>query len=317
MGETSLEGKVAIVTGAGRGIGREEALALAAAGARVVVNDLGSAWTGEGSDRRPAEDVVAEIEAAGGSAVANFDDVTDPAAAERLVQQAIDTFGDLDILVNNAGILRDGMVFSIDPQQWQSVVNVHLMGHFLPTRAATAYWREQAKAGDSVPHRTIVNTSSESGLFGNAAQSNYDAAKLGIASFTIAVAKETAKYNVTCNAIAPRARTRLTTTTFSGSSREGEFGEVAEDVFDAMDPANIAPFVAYLATDHASDITGQTFIVYGGIVGRVRMPHLDTYILKDGRWTIEELVEAREGLFGEFAPGHFEGPKGFARLPRH
>ena len=172
------------------------------------MNDLGSAWTGEGSDRRPAEDVVAEIEAAGGSAVANFDDVTEAAAAERLVQQAVDTFGDLDILVNNAGILRDGMVFSIDPQEWQSVVNVHLMGHFLPTRAATAYWRERAKSGDAVPHRTIVNTSSESGLFGNAAQSNYDAAKLGIASFTIAVAKETAKYNVTCNAIAPRACTR-------------------------------------------------------------------------------------------------------------
>jgi NAD(P)-dependent dehydrogenase (short-subunit alcohol dehydrogenase family) len=315
--DLELEGKVAVVTGAGRGIGREEALALAAAGARVVVNDLGSTWTGEGNDRRPAEDVVAEIEAAGGDAVANFDDVTDPAAAERLVQQAVDTFGDLDILVNNAGILRDGMIFTIDPEEWRSVVNVHLIGHFLPTRAATAYWRERAKSDGSTRHRAIVNTSSESGLFGNAAQSNYDAAKLGIASFTIAVAKETTKYNVTCNAIAPRARTRLTTTTFEGSSREGEFGEVDGDVFDAMDPANIAPFVTYLATDHARDITGQVFIVYGGIVGRVRMPHLETYIIKDGRWSIEELAEARADLFKELGPDHFEGPKGFARLPRH
>jgi NAD(P)-dependent dehydrogenase (short-subunit alcohol dehydrogenase family) len=189
------------------------------------------------------------------------------------------------------------------------------MGHFLPTRSATAYWRERAKTDGTTRHRTIVNTSSESGLFGNAGQSNYDAAKMGIAAFTIAVAKETVKYGVTCNAIAPRARTRLTTTTFAGSSREGEFAET-QDGFDAMDPANIAPFVTFLATDHAVDITGQTFIVYGGIVGRVRLPHLDAYIAKDGRWTVEELAEARDALFAEFGPGHYEGPRGHARLPR-
>jgi NAD(P)-dependent dehydrogenase (short-subunit alcohol dehydrogenase family) len=306
---------VAIVTGGGRGIGREEALALAAHGARVVVNDLGSAWDGEGRDRRPADAVVAEIEAAGGRAAANFDDVTDAASAERLVAQAIETFGDVDILVNNAGILRDGMVFSIDPAQWASVISVHLLGHFLPTRFVTAYWRERAKADGATRHRTIINTTSESGLFGNAGQSNYDAAKMGITSFTMAVAKETAKYGVTCNAIAPRARTRLTTTTFAGSAREGEFG-AAEGPFDAMDPANIAPFVVFLASDDARDITGQTFIVYGGIVGRVRLPHLDTFIMKRGRWTVEELAAAREELFKNHGPGHLEGPKGFARLPR-
>jgi NAD(P)-dependent dehydrogenase (short-subunit alcohol dehydrogenase family) len=207
------------------------------------------------------------------------------------------------------------MIFSIDPDEWARVIGVHLMGHFLPTRFATAYWRQRAKADGITRHRTIVNTSSESGLFGNAGQSNYDAAKMGIASFTIAVAQETVKYGVTCNAIAPRARTRLTTTTFTGTAREDEFGP-AEGKFDAMDPGNIAPFVVFLATDAASDITGQTFIVYGGIVGRVRLPHLDSYIMKDGRWTVEELTEAREGLFKEHAPDHLEGPKGFARLPR-
>jgi NAD(P)-dependent dehydrogenase (short-subunit alcohol dehydrogenase family) len=309
-----LDGKVAIVTGAGRGIGREEALLLASEGAKVVVNDLGGSWEGEGADTGPAADVAQEILAAGGEAAANTDDVSTAAGAQRLVDQAVETFGSLDILVNNAGILRDGMIFSIDPEVWESVIRVHLMGHFLPTHFATAYWRAQSKAGVE-RHRSVINTTSESGLFGNAGQSNYDAAKLGIVSFTVAVAKETVKYGVNCNAVAPRARTRLTTATFDGTSRGGEFGEAAE-AFDAMDPGNIAPFVGYLASDGATDITGQCFILYGGTVGRVRLPHLTNFIAQEARWSIDELEQRREELFEAVGPAQYEGPRGYAKLPR-
>jgi NAD(P)-dependent dehydrogenase (short-subunit alcohol dehydrogenase family) len=309
-----LDGKVAIVTGAGRGIGREEALALSAQGAKVVVNDMGGSWSGEGSDERPAQEVCDQIIAAGGEATANFDNVATVDGADRLVRQAIDGYGTVDVLINNAGILRDSMVFSADPTEWSSVIDVHLMGHFLPTRAVTAYWRAQSKEGNT-SHRSIVNTTSESGLFGNAGQSNYDAAKLGIVSFTVAVAKETAKYGVTVNAVAPRARTRLTTTTFDGSNRADEFKPV-EGVFDAMDPSNIAPFVTYLATDDAADITGQTFIVYGGIVAHVRMPHLSDLIMKDGQWTVEEFAAQKAGLFKEIASDSYESIRGYARLPK-
>lgn len=309
-----LDGKVAIVTGAGRGIGREEALALAAEGAKVIVNDMGGDWNGVGTDQRPAAEVCDEIAAFGGAAVPNFDNVATDEGASRLVSQAIDTYGGLDVLINNAGILRDSMVFSSDPKEWASVLDVHLMGHYLPTRAATAYWREQSKAGN-VSHRTIVNTTSESGLFGNVGQSNYAAAKLGIVGLTLAVAKETSKYGVTVNAVAPRARTRLTTTTFEGSNRSGEFSTV-EGVFDAMDPSNIAPFVCFLATDAAVDVTGQAFIVYGGTVAHVRLPRLGAMISKAGKWTVDELVAERAGLFKETAPDLLEGPRGYARLPK-
>jgi NAD(P)-dependent dehydrogenase (short-subunit alcohol dehydrogenase family) len=311
---TNLEGRVAIVTGAGRGIGRGEALALAAQGAKVVVNDLGGSWNGGGTDQRPAATVAEQIVALGGDAVPNFNNVTDPAGAEALITQAVDTFGRLDVLVNNAGILRDGMIFSIDPSDWAAVVNMHLMGHFLPTRSAAQHWRAQSKAGNT-SHRAIINTTSESGLFGNAGQSNYDAAKMGIVSFTIAVARETAKYGVTVNAIAPRARTRLTTTTFEGSGRAGEFAEAAEE-FDAMDPDNIAPFVAYLATDHAKDITAQTFIVCGGAVGHVKLPQVSDILFKKGRWTVDELAERSNELFKNLGPDVYEGPRGYARLPK-
>jgi NAD(P)-dependent dehydrogenase (short-subunit alcohol dehydrogenase family) len=309
-----LDGKVALVTGAGRGIGRGEALALAAAGAKVVVNDFGGSWNGEGSDDRPAAEVAEEIRAAGGEAVANFGSVTDPADADAMVAQALESFGRLDILVNNAGILRDGMVFSIEPDEWFSVVQMHLMGHFLPTRAAGRHWRERGKEGD-ISHRVIVNTTSESGLFGNAAQSNYDAAKMGIVGFTIAVSRELAKYGVTANAIAPRARTRLTMGTFEGGDREKEFA-VAEDKFDAMDPDNIAPFVVYLATEAASDVTGQTFIVCGGAVAHVKMPHVSDILFQEGKWTVEELVERSEDLFKNLGRNVYEGPRGYARLPK-
>jgi NAD(P)-dependent dehydrogenase (short-subunit alcohol dehydrogenase family) len=309
-----LDCRVAIVTGGGRGIGRGEALALAAQGAAVVVNDMGGSWQGEGADDRAAADVCDEIVGRGGRASPNFSDISSVDGAATLIDQALDTYGRLDILVNNAGFLRDAMVFNADPDEWRSVVNVHLIGHFLTTRLAAAHWRAEAKEGRISP-RTIVNTTSESGLFGNAAQSNYDAAKMGIVSMTIAVAKELQKYGVTVNAIAPRARTRLTSTTFENSSRAGEF-ETIEAGFDAMDPENIAPFVTFLATADASDITGQTFIVYGGLVAHVRMPHLSDVIVKEGRWTVEEIAERKAELFKELAPNHYEGPRGYARLPK-
>lgn len=309
-----LDGRVAIVSGAGRGIGRGEALALAEQGAKVVVNDLGGEWDGQGADERPAVAVAEEIVARGGQAVANFDDVTDPDGAQRLVDEACDTFGRLDILVNNAGILRDGMVFSIDPNDWWGVVNMHLMGHFLPTRAAAKHWRAQSKAGDT-SHRAVINTTSESGLFGNAGQSNYDAAKMGIVAFTVAVARETAKYGVTVNAVAPRARTRLTTTTFDNSSRAGEFA-TQERAFDAMDPDNIAPFVTFLATDFAVDVTAQTFIVCGGAVAHVKLPQVSDIAFKQGKWTVDELSERRDELFKNLGPDVYEGPRGYARLPK-
>jgi NAD(P)-dependent dehydrogenase (short-subunit alcohol dehydrogenase family) len=312
----SLEGKVAVVTGAGRGIGRDEAIVLAREGARVVVNDLGAEWDGSGRDANPASEVVDQIRAEGGDAVANFSDVATDRGAAELIAQAVDDFGDLHVLVNNAGILRDGMVFSIEPELWESVIRIHVMGHYLPTRHAATYWRSESKKADETGvHRAIINTTSESGLFGNLGQSNYAAAKLGIVGFTVTVAKELQRYGVTCNAIAPRARTRLTTTTFEGSTRAGEFAE-ANDGFDAMDPANIAPFVAFLGCEAAAHVTGQVFIVYGGAIGRVRLPHLDRVILKEGGWTVEDLADEVPKLFEDVGPAHFEGPRGYPRLPK-
>lgn len=314
----ALTGRVAIVTGGGRGIGRGEALLLASEGAAVVVNDLGVAWDGSETGERPADEVVQEIAEAGGRAVANYADVATEEGAEELIEQALEEFGDLHILVNNAGFLRDGMLFSIEPTLWRSVVDVHVLGHFLPTRKASQYWREQSKAEPDAtpPHRAVICTASESGLFGNPGQTNYDVAKMGLVSFMIAASRELAKYGVTVNAIAPRARTRLTTTTFEDSERAEEFQEV-EAVFDPMDPHNIAPFVVYLATDDAHEITGQTFIVYGGAVARVRMPHVESTIVKHGeRWTVDELSSVAQKLFDELPPNHLEGPRGYARLPK-
>jgi NAD(P)-dependent dehydrogenase (short-subunit alcohol dehydrogenase family) len=310
-----LDGKVAIVTGAGRGIGRGEAISLAAEGAAVVVNDLGGEWQGGGADTRPAQQVVEEITAAGGRAVANFGDVTSVEGADGLVAQALGEFGRLDVLVNNAGILRDSMIFSSEPDEWFSVVNMHLKGHYLPTRAAARHWRERGKAGD-VSHRAIINTTSESGLFGNAAQSNYDTAKMGVVSFTIAVSRELVKYGVTCNAVAPRARTRLTMSTFEGGEREKEFA-VEEDRFDPMHPDNIAPFVTFLGTEAGAGITGQTFILYGGSVGHVRLPQLSDVLFKEGgRLTVDEIADRRGELFENIGPDHYEGPRGYARMPK-
>src|SRR5580658_7554285 len=229
-----LEGKTAIVSGAGRGIGREEALLLASEGAKVVVNDVGASRAGEGNDVHPAEQTVQDIKAAGGEALLNSSDVSSWAGAEALVAQAVDTWGKLDILVNNAGILRDKMSFNMDESDWDDVIRVHLKGHFAPTHHAAVYWRNRAKSGEEVTGR-IINTSSEAGLYGNAGQANYGAAKAGIAALTWILARELGRYGVTSNAIAPRARTRMTENLFGGGMAKTEDGS-----FDAWDPKNIA-----------------------------------------------------------------------------
>jgi NAD(P)-dependent dehydrogenase (short-subunit alcohol dehydrogenase family) len=252
-----LAGKVAIVTGAGRGIGRAEARHLAALRASVVVNDL----PGRGTD--PATDVCAEIVAAGGEAVPNWDDVADMDGAAALVRQAVDTFGGLDILVNNAGILRDRMVFNMGEYEWDTVLRVHLKGHFAPTRWATAYWRERAKGGQPVDAR-IVCTGSSSGLFGNAGQANYAAAKAGIAGFATVVAREMAKYGVTCNTICPIARTRLMAQALEAHGVEDSGTRLGADGSDLLDPAHVARLVGHLVGPGGAGITGQVFIVGGG-----------------------------------------------------
>ena len=284
----ALDGKVAIVTGAGRGIGRGHARLLAAEGARVVVNDLGGAVAGEGADLTPAQEVVQEIVAAGGEAVVNGDDVASWDGAQSLVQQAVDTFGDLNILVNNAGILRDKMSFNMDESDWDAVVRVHLKGHFAPSRFAAAYWRDRAKSGEPTSGR-IINTSSESGLFGNPGQTNYDAAKAGIASMTLALARELHRYGVTVNAIAPRARTRMTENIFRWESGDGKF--------DYYDPENVAPMVAWLASDDAADVTGRVFIVGGDEIYLVQNFTQTNHLQKGGRWTVEEITANKAKLF--------------------
>jgi NAD(P)-dependent dehydrogenase (short-subunit alcohol dehydrogenase family) len=290
----TLDGKVAIVTGAGRGIGRGEAMLMAAEGAKVVVNDLGGEWDGAGADTRFAQQVVDEIKAAGGDAVANYDDVASWDGAQSMVKQAIDTFGQLNILVNNAGILRDKMTFNLDEADWDAVIRVHLKGHFAPTRFAASYWREQSKAGNTIPGR-IINTSSESGLFGNAGQTNYAAAKAGIASMTIALARELARYGVTANAIAPRARTRMT---------EGTFGEIkSKGDFDEWDPNNVAPTVAWLATDDAADVTGQVFVVWGGQVTLMGGWRAENQISQPKQWSVEDLINKKAELFKDRSSG--------------
>jgi NAD(P)-dependent dehydrogenase (short-subunit alcohol dehydrogenase family) len=277
----NLSGKVAIVTGAGRGIGRAHALALAEAGAHVVVNDLGAALSGEGHDDTPAQQVVVEIKAAGGEAAANAENVADFAGAERMVKQALDQFGRLDILVNNAGILRDRMLVNMTEQEWDSVIAVHLKGHFAPTRHAAAYWREQSKAGDKVNGR-VINTSSPSGVFGNIGQSNYGAAKAGIAGFTLIAAQELHRYGVTVNCLAPNARTRMTEETFDmGAPSEG---------FDPLDPSNMSPLVVALSADTAQDITGQVFHVWGGAINALQGWSAGELFSADEKWNADDLL---------------------------
>ena len=278
-----LDGKVAVVTGAGRGIGREHALALARAGAKIVVNDLGASLAGEGADEGPAHDVVREIEALGGEAIADGENVADFAGAKRLIDGAVAAFGRLDILVNNAGILRDRMLVNMEEHEWDAVIEVHLKGHFAPTRHAAAHWRERSKAGEQVAGR-VINTSSPSGVFGNVGQLNYGAAKAGIVGFTLIAAQELQRYGVTVNAIAPNARTRMT---------EAAFGEIPppDDGFDAADPANNSPIVIALCADEAQSITGQVFFIYGGVVNMLGGWQAGELFASDERWDPDALLQ--------------------------
>jgi len=254
-----VEGRVAVPTGAGRGIGREHALMLASHGAKVVVNDLGGATDGSGTDASPAEQVVEEIKAMGGEAVVNGANVSDFAEAKAMIDQAVDTFGGLDILINNAGILRDRMIFSMSESDWDGVIGVHLKGTYAPTHHAANYWRERAKSGEDNDAR-VINTSSPSGIYGNIGQANYGAAKAGIAAFTVITAMELAKYGVTCNALAPAAYTRMT------ADLPG-FSQMDEETKEKLGPRWIANVATWLASPEAAGVTGRIFDVAGQRVG--------------------------------------------------
>ncbi len=284
----ALDGRVAVITGAGRGIGREHALLFAREGASVVVNDLGGANDGSGTDAGPAQQVVDEIIAAGGQAVANTDNVATWDGAEGLVRQAVDAFGRLDVVVNNAGILRDGFIAGLDEKQWDDVIAVHLKGHFAVMRHAAAYWKDRSKAGDQVAG-AIVNTASASGTFlPNAGQANYGAAKAGIAALTLVAAQELERYGVRANCIAPIARTRLTLATPGMGAIFAQ--PVAEGEFDAFNPANISPLVAYLATEKCPH-NGKVFGVQGGSIQELSGWHMTRTTETDGPWTIDEIAE--------------------------
>ena len=291
-----FDGKVVIVTGAGRGIGREEALMFARGGASVIVNDLGGARTGEGSDVGPAQQVVEEIMAEGGRTQANTDDIATWAGGEQIVAQAVETFGGLDILINNAGILRDKMSFNMTEEEWDSVIAVHLKGHFAPARFAAAYWRQQSKGSGESVNAKIVNTSSESGLYGNAGQANYAAAKAGIASMTIVLARELERFGVRVNAIAPVALTRLT---------EDLMGGVVDDTAAkaSLDPANVAAAVGWLASDLSDGVNGQVVKIGGGVCQIVEGWRPVSELKSDVPFTIESIAAGRETLFKASDPG--------------
>jgi len=281
-----LEGRVAVITGAGRGIGREHALLFAAEGAAVVVNDLGGDNTGEGSDAGPASEVVDEIVAAGGRAVANNANVSDWDGAKSLVEQAVSEFGQLDVLVNNAGILRDSFIPGLDESQWDAVIAVHLKGHFATLRHAAEYWKARTKAGDR-PKAAVINTASGSGTtLPNPGQANYGAAKAAIAALTLVAAAELDRYGVRVNAIAPIARTRLTLAT---PGMGNLMAEPDDGSFDLFSPANISPLVAYLAMENCP-ITGHVYAVQGGAISQLGGWHDVATIETDALWQIEDIA---------------------------
>jgi NAD(P)-dependent dehydrogenase (short-subunit alcohol dehydrogenase family) len=279
----SLDGRITIITGAGRGLGRAHALLFAAEGARVVVNDLGA-----GGPSGAAESVVEEIRSAGGEAIANHDDVADWDGGQRLVAAAVDAYGGLDVLVNNAGILRDRALVNMTEQEWDEVTTVHLKGHFVPTRWAASYWRGQAKAG-TPRDAAVVNTSSTSGLLGNPGQTNYGAAKAGVAAFSVICAQELSRYGVRSNCVAPAARTRLTEGTPGLSDMVAPPGDGAG--FDVWDPANVSPIVAHLS-EADCPLNGRTLFVQGGTIRLMEGWRFTDTVEQERRWTIDELREA-------------------------
>ena len=302
----ALDGRVAIITGAGNGLGREHALLFAREGAKVVVNDLGGDAHGEGADLGPAQKVVGEIIAAGGQAVANTDSVADWDGAKRLVDQAVETFGDLHVLVNNAGILRDRMLVNMTERDWDSVMHVHLKGHFCPTRHAAAYWREQSKAGKDVD-AALIHTSSASGVLANAGQTNYGAAKAGIAAFSSICALELGRYGVRSNAITPNARTRLT----AGLRDRYDEPDADSVTWDPQHPGNVSPMVAYLATA-GCPITNELFHVSDELVLRYQ-PHIVIGNIRSAgkRWTVEELRTAMPKLMSAGRRGGLDELRAF------
>jgi NAD(P)-dependent dehydrogenase (short-subunit alcohol dehydrogenase family) len=291
------EQRVVIITGAGRGIGREHALAFAREGAKVIVNDLGAEVDGTGSSTGPAGEVVDLIRASGGEAIASGDDVADWDGAQRLIDLAIGQFGQLDVLVNNAGILRDRMLVNMTPAEWDEVIRVHLRGTFAPAQIAAAHWRTRAKAGLANDAR-IINTSSSSGIYGNVGQTNYGAAKAGIAAFTVIAAKELARYGVTVNAIAPGALTRMTENLGTGARARAR----APEEFDTTHPANVAPLVVWLGSAESAGVTGRVFNVRGGHVSVAEGWHAGPGVDKGSRWEPAELGTVIPDLVAKAAP---------------
>ncbi len=289
------DGRVAIVTGAGRGLGRAHALAFAAEGAAVVVNDVGVSLAGDGGSATPAEEVVAEIRAAGGRAVADANDVADYAGAGRIVKAALDAFGRLDVVVNNAGIVRDRMFVSTSEEEWDAVIRVHLRGHFAVSSQACAHWRAEAKAGRPVDAR-IVNTSSGAGLQGSVGQSAYSAAKGGIAALTLVQAAELGRYGITANAIAPSARTRMTEEVFAERMARPESG------FDAMAPENVSPLVVWLGSAESRDVTGRVFELSGGRISLADGWREGPVVDKGARWAPDEVGTAVHDLLAKALP---------------